>query len=76
LKHGVYVPDNNYFNCAPLPIEWLEILDSKKSLPEYIIKEEESQIGSDPLKKMYSVIKPTTSIKKFEQRSSLIKQRV
>jgi hypothetical protein len=26
-KYGAYIPNNDFFNCDPFPIEWLEILD-------------------------------------------------
>ncbi len=27
LYNQVYVPEENYFNCDPFPIEWLEIFE-------------------------------------------------
>eukprot|EP00347_Sterkiella_histriomuscorum_P005635 403355843 len=35
LQNDIYVPDNGYYNCDPLPIEWLEIIDRKVMLQKY-----------------------------------------
>ena len=32
--NNVYFPDNHYYNSQPLPIEWLEIFESKEKLQD------------------------------------------
>jgi len=34
------VPNNEYYNCDPFPIEWLEIIDRKVMLGNYAEFEE------------------------------------
>jgi len=36
--NGVYFPEKNYFNCDLMPIEWLEIYESKEKILELLEK--------------------------------------
>lgn len=46
----VYFPDNTYYNSDPLPIEWLELFESKEYFKEKFEKEEDDSknIGFTP----------------------------
>jgi len=46
---GIYFPENTYYNCDPIPIEWLELYQEWKTFID--IYEDENvleQIGVNP----------------------------
>lgn len=63
LQHNVYIPENNYFNCDPFPIEWLEIVDKQQELKNIGIDDKADLTNED---KIYMIIN-TTSIDKMKR---------
>ena len=46
-KHnGVYFPDNAYYNCDPLPVEWLELFESPEVLRYALSREDDENVST------------------------------
>ena len=43
--NNVYFPENTYYNSDPLPIEWLELFESREYFLEKFNKEEDENLN-------------------------------
>ena len=58
----VYFPENTYYNSDPLPIEWLELFESREYFKQEFLKEEDeaANLGFTPFcsKKELNYLEP------------------
>lgn len=46
---GVFFPEESYYNCDPLPLEWLELFETKDNLYQIFTEESQPETGYTPL---------------------------